>query len=326
MALSCCGDRSHAWEEFRVEAQWRPERLACLIIGENPGSSTSPYFYEEGRAVAVRTILLRELHRGDIITEPTLGAFRSAGFLFDHGIRCRLLDDEIGAERRLAQHYNSIRAAGAKHLEPLLKDAPAVWVMGYVARNAVAALCSEFPRDTREISSHPYPGQAPGAPRFFVSRYLTRAPRREVADIFREFLAFWKRIGGGETPLSQGQTPAGPARQEAAQTGLIRVGAKPRPVDADDLSKWRRQLLRLLDRLDGKATPNAGPMARITRLKNQNVIPRETAALMIAVTEARNAAEYGGKRPTPTEGEAVRNAWAAILDWAKTRGIVPEAR
>ncbi len=66
-------------------------------------------------------------------------------------------------------------------------------------------------------------------------------------------------------------------------------------------------------------------MAIITRLKNENVIPRETVALMIVVTEARNAAEYAGKQPTPTEGEAVRSAWAAVLDWARTRGIEAEA-
>ena len=92
-----------------------------------------------------------------------------------------------------------------------------------------------------------------------------------------------------------------------------------------NLAKWRRQLLRLLDRLDGRVAPTAGPMAIITRLKNENVIPRETAALMIVVTEARNAAEYAGKQPTPTEGEAVRSAWAAVLDWARTRGIEAEA-
>jgi hypothetical protein len=75
-----------------------------------------------------------------------------------------------------------------------------IWVMGYVARNAVASVWPEFPRDTCEISCHPYPGQAPGAPRFFVSRYLTRAPRKEVDAIFREFCAFWERsqTGGQE--------------------------------------------------------------------------------------------------------------------------------
>ena len=54
-------------------------------------------------------------------------------------------------------------------------------------------------------------------------------------------------------------------------------------------------------------------------------VDRPARALMIVVTEARNAAEYAGKQPTPTEGEAVRSAWAAVLDWARTRGIEAEA-
>jgi len=322
--LSCCGDRTHAWEESRVETRWLPERLACLIVGENPGSSTAAYFYDEHRAVAVRTILLRELHRGGFICEPALPAFQSAGFLFDHGIRCRLPDDQIGTERRLARHYNSAKAAAAGHLKPHLEQAQVIWVMGYVARNAVAGVWPEFPRDTREISRHPYPGQAPGAPRFFVSRYLTRAPREQVVSIFREFGAFWERSRSGDRATTTRVTPTEPLRLKLPESPAGGRG-KAQLVSADDLGKWRRQLLRLLDRLDGKVIPNAGPMARITKLKNENVIPRETAALMIVVTEARNAAEYAGKQPTPVEGEAVRSAWAAVLDWARTRGIEPEA-
>jgi hypothetical protein len=297
-----------------------PQALTCLIVGENPGSATAAYFYDEHHSVAVRTILLHELHRGGIIRQPTLPAFHAAGFLFDHGIRCRLTGDDIGTERRLSRHYKSVRAAAADHLKPHLKHTRLIWVMGYVARNAVASACPEFPRDVREISGPPYPGEAPGAPRFFVSRYLTRSPGEQVAAIFREFGSFWEH----NLPVSRAATSPAPVSPKVPRSTAT-TRPTPQPVSADDLAKWRRQLLRLLDRLDGKAVPNVGPMARITRLKNGNVIPRETAALMIVVTEARNAAEYAGKQPTPIEGEAVRSAWAAILDWARTRGIEPEA-
>ena len=92
-------------------------------------------------------------------------------------------------------------------------------------------------------------------------------------------------------------------------------------VTADDLSKWRRQLLRLLDKFDHRSTPSAGPVARITRLKNEGLIPRKTAALMIMLTETRNAAEYEDERPTHAESEAVKNAWTAIVEWANARGF-----
>jgi len=189
--MPCCRDHAHAWDEFRVATDWLPDRLRCLIVGENPGSSSTAYFYDAARRVAVRTILLRELHGAGIVAAPTLDAFRAAGFLFDHGIRCRLADDDVATQRRLARDYSSIRANAATHLTPFVRDASQVWVMGYVARNAVAATRSEFPRDTRDISRCPYPMQLPDAPRFFVSRYLTRAPREEVATIFRKFMQFW---------------------------------------------------------------------------------------------------------------------------------------
>lgn len=56
-------------------------------------------------------------------------------------------------------------------------------------------------------------------------------------------------------------------------------------------------------------------------MKNEGLIPRKTAALMIMLTETRNAAEYEDERPTHAESEAVKNAWAAIVEWANARGF-----
>lgn len=129
--MPCCSDRAHAWDEFRVATDWFPDRLRCLIVGENPGSASTAYFYDAARRVAVRTILLRELHDARIVASPTLEAFREADFLFDHGIRCRLADDKVATQRRLARKYLSPRANSATHLTPFIRDASAVWVMGY---------------------------------------------------------------------------------------------------------------------------------------------------------------------------------------------------
>ncbi len=92
-------------------------------------------------------------------------------------------------------------------------------------------------------------------------------------------------------------------------------------VTADDLASWRRQILRFLDMLDGRAAHGEGLVARITRLKRERRIPRDTAAQMLLVTEARNVAEYENRRPTSAGGQAVRNAWAAIVEWANGRGF-----
>lgn len=92
-------------------------------------------------------------------------------------------------------------------------------------------------------------------------------------------------------------------------------------ITADDLAKWRRQIVRLLDKLDNHAKAGVGLVARITRMKNEGVIPRKTAALMIFLVEARNAAEYEDERPTGAESEAVKKAWAAVVEWANALGF-----
>jgi len=182
--LSCCSAKEHPWETYSVATKWLPDTLRCLIVGESPGQVAAKYFYNEKQKVAVRTILLRELHRHGLLSEPSLPAFRTAGFLFDHAIRCLLPADTIQQEANLANHYESPRAAGATHLEPFLRQESSVWVMGRIARNAVAVLRREFPRHMLEISKPPYPRRLQEAPRFFVSRYLLHASRGEVAQIF----------------------------------------------------------------------------------------------------------------------------------------------
>ena len=50
-------------------------------------------------------------------------------------------------------------------------------------------------------------------------------------------------------------------------------------------------------------------------------IPRDTAAQILLLTEARNVAEYEAREPTPAASHAVRNAWTAIVEWAHSQGF-----
>ncbi len=184
----CCEADAHPWDKFAVPATWFPPSLRCLIVGESPGDKTSVYIYDNTRPVAVRTILLEELRRHRIIEDESLDAFRDAGFLFDHAIRCRLPDTVVKEEWRRAKRYNSNRAAAASHLRPLLDVATRVWVMGYIARNAIAHLCIEFPRDPDGIGKAPYPREV--ASRFFVSRYVLHASMDERAVLFARLHRF----------------------------------------------------------------------------------------------------------------------------------------
>lgn len=94
-----------------------------------------------------------------------------------------------------------------------------------------------------------------------------------------------------------------------------------REVTADELSRWRRAILRLLDALDHHPQVEDGLAGRISRLSRSGRIPRETAALMKAVTEMRNVSEYEAKRPSKSESAAIRNAWASVVEWASSIGI-----
>src|SRR5436853_7067504 len=62
------------------------------------------------------------------------------------------------------------------------------------------------------------------------------------------------------------------------------------PITLDDLARLRRQLLRILDQLDGRVS-NSGPGLRVARLQDASRVPRPIAALMKVILEVRNASE-----------------------------------
>ena len=90
---------------------------------------------------------------------------------------------------------------------------------------------------------------------------------------------------------------------------------------ADDLARWRRGLLRILDTLDGPSASRESPAARISRLSHQGRIPQEIASCMRLVAEMRNVTEYQGKQLSTPEKAAARNAWLAVGAWALENNI-----
>lgn len=159
-------------------------------------------------------------------------------------------------------------------------------------------------------------------------RIDTPVRRGYIAHLFRDRTLLDAFI---DESWSFGRTPAGQRKlkyYERLRKRHVNLSNRPaasrepeeaqgQPVTADDLAKWRRGILRVLDRLDARAVAEAGPVARIMRLKAARVIPRHIAALMAAILEMRNAAEYEDRQPTPAEGLAVRHAWTAVREWAR---------
>lgn len=95
-------------------------------------------------------------------------------------------------------------------------------------------------------------------------------------------------------------------------------------VGMEELSEWRRCINRLVRQLEPECHSDEKLLPRIRRLSWQKCIPRDIAALMVAITEARNMAEYEEKLPVGPQGKAVRNAWEAVRQWARSQGLDPE--
>jgi hypothetical protein len=108
-----------------------------------------------------------------------LEAFREAGFLFDHAIRCQLPKAVIDVERKLAEKFISDRAHQATHLKPIVDQATKVWIMGYVARDAVThiSLSPTMVMRFKKLTP-PYVENS----KIFVSAYFTRYLKEQQVD------------------------------------------------------------------------------------------------------------------------------------------------
>lgn len=190
-ARACCGG-PHAFDSRRVRDSWWPRELRCLVIGESPGPPGALYFYDPmpddtPDPIVVRRHLMAGLASVALIESPTLEAFRSAGFAFDHGVRCHLPTEVVHSERRLARRYSSPRAHSATHLVGPVAQAAKVWILGHTARDAVTQVC-DLPERKKGITP---PYVMAGAPKCFVSEYFRRfdsaSAVRGIIESFREF-------------------------------------------------------------------------------------------------------------------------------------------
>src|SRR5919106_178862 len=94
--LVCCGAQEHPWDRYNVQRDWMPTSIRCLVVGENPGSESSEYFYNPPSdyaldRVVVRKGLLHGLQAVGLLNAATLNAFATLGsFLITaFAVRCR---------------------------------------------------------------------------------------------------------------------------------------------------------------------------------------------------------------------------------------------
>lgn len=132
----------------------------------------------------------------------------------------------------------------------------------------------------------------------------------------------------GDTILTQppkGQGATLTIRYKLPRSG---VGGSPErsrptpPVDpGDELNRLRRQVIRLLQRIDPVGAGNReAPTAAIKRLEAHGKIPKRIMTQMLAIVALRNETEYGQYAPTPMEMQATRSAWQVVVEWANMMG------
>jgi len=117
--------------------------------------------------------------------------------------------------------------------------------------------------------------------------------------------------------------------EEEPTTPTVDHPKAPRPeepdqiVDVNQLTQWRREVIRLVGKLDRahERPAREGIAQQISRLASDKVIPRELVPFMRTVTEMRNMAEYESKSLSQSESEAVRAAWKVIEEWAQKKHI-----
>jgi hypothetical protein len=92
-------------------------------------------------------------------------------------------------------------------------------------------------------------------------------------------------------------------------------------VTADDLGRWRRGLLQLLNQLDGGPGERRGVVSRIRGLSVAEKIPRVVADCMIVVVEARNVSEYESGQLSKAQRDAARTCWLVVVEWATCKRV-----
>jgi len=193
MAPSCC-NTVHAADRLNVEEIWWPKVPVCLILGESPGKPGSLHFYDPipiGRTdpVSIRRRLLNELVAEGLLQGATCEDFRERGYFFDHAVRCQIPMKIVKRDRQLAQRYQSHLVTTQSHLARLIERFDLIWVMGHMARNAVANL-GLIHADRRGL----IPAYTEGR-KFFISPYVRHYRGYGPHDIVAAFVAFKRTLG-----------------------------------------------------------------------------------------------------------------------------------
>jgi len=118
---------------------------------------------------------------------------------------------------------------------------------------------------------------------------------------------------------------AGPGLHQAPREPKMRAEPErpPAPILTEDqLGQLRRDVVRLLRRIDPDPPAQEPVGATAGRLVREGRIPREVGGYLRSILELRNRVEYQGVPLTHAESTVVRANWAAICEWARSAGLL----
>lgn len=161
------------------------------------------------------------------------------------------------------------------------------------------------------IKHHRHPKRKETLAEYFVRLNKERLGPVNVLELPEE---------GGEFSCLYGSLRAGRSTPPPRES---RAGGPPERVTAEGVRSYRRRLLQILDRLEKKPSSGEAPSKRISRLRSPGPIPSSVASLMHTILAFRNIAEYEDEHylATGPEAAAIKNAWRAIIEWARANGV-----
>lgn len=101
---------------------------------------------------------------------------------------------------------------------------------------------------------------------------------------------------------------------------------EPVPTTADeDAGAWldgiRRQMLRILEAVEGDRPENDGVAKKINRMEEQEALPGTICCMMRTLNALRNLVVYEHVHLGRHELSAATSAWACVQDWWKERQV-----
>ncbi|MDD3925879.1 MAG: hypothetical protein PHT33_04405 [bacterium] len=86
------------------------------------------------------------------------------------------------------------------------------------------------------------------------------------------------------------------------------------PAHLDDL---RRQMIRMLDIIEGDTARGQGFSERISRLRNDKTLPGEIACVMQTINAIRNLVVYEHYMPNQKIEKVISDSWDVLIEWSQ---------